>query len=137
MFITHNDYRVVIGEVAFKAISQASPENVAQAEAEAIEEVASYLRPVYDCQAIFAAEGAARNRLLVMRTADIALYHLSASMPQKMGSEIRKERYERAIEWLEGIQAGKIIPDLPVASLEEGSALGTSFRSDPKLNHAW
>ena len=54
-----------------------------------------------------------------MRTADIALYHLVASLPQKMGIEIRKERYERAIEWLEGVQSGKIIPDLPLIEEED------------------
>ena len=45
-----------------------------------------------------------------MYTCDIALYHMSASMPQKMGSEIREVRYKRAIKWLEGVQAGGIIP---------------------------
>ena len=54
-----------------------------------------------------------------------------------MGSEIRKERYDRAIKWLEGVQAGRIVPDLPVAVFDEGTAFGTSFRSAPKLNHDW
>ena len=106
MFITENDYAVVIGEDALKVISRASEENRANAVLEAIEEISGYLRPVYDCEAIFSAEGNARNKLIVMRTADIALYHLVASLPQKMGIEIRKERYERAIEWLEGVQSG-------------------------------
>lgn len=137
MFINKEDYRVVIGEAALKVVSQESPENVENAETEAIEEISSYLRPVYDTDSIFSAEGKARNRLLVMYTADIALYHLASSQPGRMGGEIRKERYERAIKWLEGVQAGKIIPDLPTAVSEEGSAFGTSFRSNPKLNHDW
>lgn len=60
-------------------------------------------------------------------------------MPQKMGSEIRKERYDRAIKWLEGVQAGKIIPDLPPALDEEGNATGESilYGSQPKLRHNW
>lgn len=138
MFISNDDYRVVIGDAALKVISQSSPENIANAEAEAIEEIAGYLRPVYDTDAVFSASGDERNRLIVMYTADIVLYHLTASQPQKMGSEIRKERYERAIKWLEGVQAGRIVPDLPLMVSEDGSSgFGTSFHSSPKLRHDW
>ncbi len=138
MFIDTEDYKVVIGDAALKVVSQSSPENIANAEAEAIEEISGYLRPVYDTAAIFAATGNDRNRLIVMYTADIALYHLTASQPQKMGSEIRKERYERAIKWLEGVQAGKIVPDLPLAGSDDDSpGFGTSYYSFPKLRHDW
>ncbi len=138
MFITDNDYSVVIGEDALKVISRASAENRTNAELEAIEEISGYLRPVYDCNAIFSAEGDARNRLIVMRTVDIALYHLVASLPQKMGIEIRKERYERAIEWLEGVQSGKIIPDLPTMEDEDQTgSFGTVFHSEPRLRYNW
>lgn len=138
MFIDYEDYRVVIGEGALKVVSQSSPENIANAQAEAIEEMAGYLRPVYDTDAVFSTSGDERNRLIVMYTADIVLYHLTASQPQKMGSEIRKERYERAIKWLEGVQAGRIVPDLPLKVSEDGSSgFGTSFHSLPKLRHDW
>ena len=138
MFIDTEDYKVVIGDAALKVVSQSSPENIANAEAEAIEEISGYLRPVYDTAAIFAATGNDRNRLIVMYTADIVLYHLTASQPQKMGSEIRKERYERAVKWLEGVQAGRIVPDLPLTVSDDGSTgFGTSYHSFPKLRHDW
>ncbi len=138
MFIDNEDYKVVIGDAALKVVSQSSPENIANAEAEAIEEISGYLRPVYDTAAIFATTGNDRNRLIVMYTADIALYHLTASQPQKMGSEIRKERYERAVRWLEGVQAGRIVPDLPLTVSDDGSSgFGTSYHSFPKLRHDW
>lgn len=127
MFITEEDYKVVIGDAALKVISQVSPENRANAEAEAQEEIAGYLRPKYDCTALFDAAGDQRNRLVVMYCCDIALYHMSASLPQKMGSEIREERYNRAIKWLEGVQAGKIVPDLPVVLDEDGQPLTGTF----------
>ena len=110
MFITEEDYRVVIGESALKVVSQTSPDIRINAEREAMEEIEGYLRPIYDTEGIFKVEGDNRSRLIVMYACDIALYHMTAAMPQKMGSEIRKERYERAIKWLEGVQAGKIIP---------------------------
>lgn len=139
MFITEEDYRVVIGDTVLKVISQVSAENRTNAETEAREEISGYLRPKYDCEAVFTAEGNDRNRLVVMYTCDIALYHMSASQPQKMGAEIREERYKRAIEWLEGVQAGKIIPDLPLAVDGDGTPTGDSFvySSQPQLRHNW
>ena len=64
---------------------------------------------------------------------------MTAAMPQKMGSEIRKERYERAIKWLEGVQAGKIIPDLPLAIDTDGMPSGDLliFGSQQQLHHNW
>ncbi len=139
MFITEEDYKVVIGDTALKVISQVSAVNRANAEAEAIEEISGYLRPKFDSVAVFAADNNDRTRLAVMHTCDIAPYHMSASMPQKMGSEIREERYKRAIEWLEGVQAGKIIPDLPVAVDTDGTPTGDLFAysAQRKLRHNW
>lgn len=139
MFITEEDYKVVIGDQALKVVSQISAENRENAEAEAIEEMAGYLRPKYDTAAIFTAAADKRNRLVVMYACDIALYHMAASTPQKMGMEIRKERYERAVKWLEGVQAGKIVPDLPIATDEEGNPVGIPliYGSQKKIRHNW
>lgn len=138
MFVTEEDYRVVVGDSALRVISQASAENRANAELEAMEEIAGYLRPKYDTQAIFQAEGEARNRLIVMYTADIALYHLVSAMPQRMGSEVRQERYERAIHWLEGVAKGSIVPDLPTVQSEGEEQAGTFLlQSEPPLRHNW
>lgn len=127
MFITEEDYRVVIGESALKVVSQTSEANRSNAESEAQEEISGYLRPKYDCDAVFTASGTARNKQIVMYACDIALYHMASSMPQKMGMEIRKERYERAIKWLEGVQAGKIVPELPLVVDENGEPANGSF----------
>lgn len=139
MFISDEDYRVVIGEQALRVISQVSGDNRSNAEAEAVEEIASYLRPKYDTRAIFAASGSERNKIVVMYTCDIALYHMAASAPQKMGLEIRKERYERAVRWLEGVQSGKILPDLPLATDADGNPSGFPlvYGSQKKLRHNW
>lgn len=139
MFITDEDYKVVIGDQALKVVSQVSEANRINAETEAIEEISSYLRPKYDTDSIFQAEDDDRNRLIVMYTCDIALYHMAASMPQKMGIEIRKERYERAVKWLEGVQSGKIVPDLPLATGDDGEPVAMPFiyGSQTKLRHNW
>lgn len=139
MFITDQDYKVVIGDQALKVVSQVSQENRENAEAEAIEELAGYLRPKYDTDSIFSATGDNRNRLIVMYAADCALYHMAASLPQKMGMEIRKERYERAISWLEGVQKGTIVPDLPLATDSDGNPVGfpLKYGCQKKLRHNW
>jgi phage gp36-like protein len=137
-FITSDDFRVVIGETAFRAFSQSDTALQESAVSEAIEEVSGYLRPVYDVDKIFSATGTDRNRFLVMIVVDAALYHLSASQPQKMGSEVRRERYERAVRWLEGVQAGRIDPGLPTVESESGdSPLGSVFIAQPRLRHNW
>jgi phage gp36-like protein len=137
-FITPDDFRVVIGETAFRAFSQSDTALQESAVSEAIEEVSGYLRPVYDVDRIFSATGTDRNRFLVMIVVDAALYHLSASQPQKMGSEVRRERYERAVRWLEGVQAGRIDPGLPTVESESGdSPLGSVFIAQPRLRHNW
>ena len=151
-FINDNDYQVVIGETALKVISQVSAEVRSAAELQAQAEIAGYLNPKYDTEKIFNPEGymgvepidrADRHPLIVMYTCDIALYHMSASLPGKMGSEIRKERYERAIKWLEGVASGKIVPTgLPLATVTTADGktvanLGSRYSSDKKQNNTW
>lgn len=140
MFITSEDFKVVATEAALKTITQADADNVDNAIAEAVEEVAGYLRPKYDCERIFAAEGTGRNRQLVMYTADIALYNMVACLPQRMGSDVRQQRYDRAIEWLEQVRDGKIVPDLPIATDSEGNGLSSagvlSYGNGPD-HHTW
>ena len=53
MFITDEDYKVVIGDQALKVVSQVSQENRANAETEAMEEIVGYLRPKYNTKAVF------------------------------------------------------------------------------------
>lgn len=138
MFLTDNDYKVVIGATALTVATQAEAENRKKAEAEAIEEISGYLRPKYDTNKIFSAQGEERNNYIVMITCDISLYHLYGSVPQKMGMEIRKERYERAIKWLEDVSRGTIVPDLPLATSESGeSATPLRWGSAKKTNNIW
>lgn len=139
MFINDEDFKVVVGDSSLKVISQADSGNRDNALMEAQEEICGYLRPKYDCESIFSAEGNARNKQIVLIACDIALYYLVSASPQKMGIEIRKERYDRAVKWLEGVQAGKIIPDLPMAVDENGQSTGTQmfFGSQKKQRNNW
>ena len=119
MFLTEDDY-IVASRTALGVLQQSSEDKRNTAERMAVEEVSGYLRSRYDVKKIFAATGGERNDVVVMRTCDVALYHLSSWLPNRMGHEIRKERYELALKWLEGVQAGKITPDLPTVTGEDG-----------------
>lgn len=139
MFITQEDFKVVASEAALKVITQADDANADNAILEAMEEIAGYLRPKYDCGKIFSAEGNERNRQIIMYATDIALYNMIAAQPQRLGNDVRKERYERAIKWLEGVAAGKIVPDLPVATDEatgEANTNGVKWGNGPN-RHSW
>lgn len=119
MFLTENDY-IVASADALTIFSQSTPKKREKAEKMAIEEIAGYLRSRYDTGLIFSAVGDNRNDVIVMHACDITLYHLTSWLPGKMGREIRKERYERAVKWLEEVQAGKVTPNLPTCTSEDG-----------------
>jgi phage gp36-like protein len=123
MFLTIEDYKAVVDNKTLEVINQSDPENLVRAEGYAIDEISGYLRAAlssktgirpYDVNAAFEQTAADRNRQLVMYACDVALYHLIAWLPQRVGFDIREIRYKRAIEWLEDVQAGKIILDIPL-----------------------
>lgn len=128
-FITVEDFKAVVDNKTLDVINQSDSENLNRAVGYAIEEISGYLRGMdtaktgirpYDIAAIFEATGNDRNRQLVMYACDVALYHLVSWLPQKMGFEIRQLRYERAIAWLEDVQAGKVVLDVPLTPEPEG-----------------
>lgn len=114
MFLTQEDY-IQVGADALKIMQQASDDNRYKAEARAISLIKGYLRPRYDVEAVFNAQGEERDMTLVGYAIDIALYYLVASLPQRMGFEIREKLFEQAVAWLKDVQRGNIQLDLPPA----------------------
>ena len=139
MFLNNLDYQVMIGQRAFDLIQQSDEENRRRAEEMAREEMAGYLRPRYDVERIFARRGEQRNMQIVMFLCDITLYHLASWLPQKMGYEVCEIRYRRAIEWLQGVQRGKIVPDLdtPDDSNGEPQPYNLKWGSEQHSNYIW
>lgn len=111
-FVTEDDY-IVVGSEALKIIQQSKAENRNRAELAAREEISGYLRERYDVSKIFAAKDMERNMQIVLYFCDISLYHMVCWLPGRAGLEIREKRYEQATEWLEKVQSGKVMPDLP------------------------
>jgi phage gp36-like protein len=137
MFLTIEDYKAVVDDRTLDVVHQSDAANLQRAEGYAIDEISSYLRAAesnktgirpYDVAAAFAATGEERNRQLVMYTCDVALYHLIAWLPQRIGFEIREIRYRRAIEWCESVQSGKVILDIPLVPADEPDSEGNKIR---------
>lgn len=135
-FVSEQDY-VVIGSEALKVIQQSDETKRHLAEQAAREEIASYLRGRYDTRRIFAARGAERNTQLVVYYCDIALYHLVSWLPARMGHEVRKERYERAIAYLEQVQQGRVTPDLPRPDLSDAEQEDSPIRFSPGVRNTY
>lgn len=129
-FITPEDYDASIHREILDALlrhdSDVSDSAIVEiCEDRAIEEMRCYLSKYYDCDAIFSATGSDRNPLILMMAVDIAVYHIFCQHnPYKM-SEIRKERYNRAVEWLKAVAAANITidgaPRLPEEELHANS----------------
>lgn len=138
MFIEEADFKTVIGDTALKVFCQMDEGIRRDAEHIAMEEVSGYLRPRYDCEAIFGKTGIERDPHMVMIVCDIALYHMNASTPGRGNAEVRKERYDRAIEWLESVQSGKVVPNLPLATDEKGeSSTPVHWGSEKRHKNTW
>lgn len=137
-FINIDDYDASIHRDILDALTREDSSLVEICEDRAISEMRCYLSGRYDCDALFSAEGKARHQLVLMMALDIAIYHIfSIHNPVKL-SQLRKDRYERAVEWMKAVARGDIsIVGAPLAP-EEVQAAHQSFRivSNPKRqNH--
>lgn len=119
MFITDEDY-IQVGADALNIMQQSNPANRQTAERRALKEVSAYLGGRYDLKAALDAEVEERDDALVGFTIDIALYYMSASLPSRMGFEIRKEFYEKAIAFLKEVQKGNSTLDIPTLTGPNG-----------------
>ena len=133
-FITLEDYDASIHREILDAITREDKNIVEICENRAIAEMRGYLARRYDCDAIFSATGKNRHDLILMNAIDTAIYHLfSIHNPQKM-SQIRKDRYDRAKEWLRRVANEDIsVEGAPPVSKEDRKANANFvIRSNPK-----
>lgn len=137
-FITTQDYDASIHSEILSRLTRDDASIVEICEDRAIAEMRGYLSARYDVDAIFSAEGSARNQLVLMMAIDITVYHLFCiHNPQKL-SQMRKDRYERAVEWLKQVAAFKVAvdgaPKLPDDVQKENAPW--LMKSNPKrINH--
>ena len=136
-FINIEDYDASIHRDILDALTREDASLVEICEDRAIAEMRCYLSGRYDCDAIFSASGDERHQLVLMMALDIAIYHIfSIHNPVKL-SQLRKDRYERAIEWLKAVAAGTISIDGAPLATEERQVAAQTFRilSNPKRHN--
>lgn len=127
-FINIEDYDASIHREILDSLLRADSENydpqiIEICEDRAIAEMTSYLNKTYDVNAIFSATGSERNALILMFALDITIYHIFCQHNPYKISQIRQDRYERAVEWLKGVMKGDItIADVPRLPEEEEKA---------------
>jgi phage gp36-like protein len=133
-FIELSDYDASIHREILDALTRDDDSLVEICEDRAIAEMRGYLSRRYDVDVIFSATGSNRNQLILMMALDIAVYHVFCiHNPQKI-SQIRKDRYDRAKEWLKQIADEDIsIDGAPLLPEEERANKATFLtKSNPK-----
>ena len=118
-FVTPYDYDATVHWDILDALIREDSALIEICEDRAIAEMRSYLSKRYDCDAIFGATGDARNQLI--------------HNPQKL-SQVRKDRYERAVAWMKAVASEDIsIDGAPLLPEEERAGKASvMFKSNPK-----
>lgn len=136
-FITPQDYDASIHREILDALTRSDDAIIEICEDRAIAEMRSYLGSRYDTDAIFSAEGEARLQLVLMMALDITVYHLFCIHNPRNMSDIRKDRYDRAVEWLRQVAAQQVgidgAPLLPEEERKQNSPW--LMRSNPKRHN--
>ena len=126
-FIELTDYDASIHREILDALTREDNAVVEICEDRAVEEMRCYLSKRYDCDRIFTRTGDERSQLVLMMAIDIAVYHIFSIHNPRNLSPLRKERYERAVEWLRAVAAEEISADgLPLLP-EETRAAKSNF----------
>lgn len=108
-FIAITDYDASIHREILDAVTREDQSIIEICEDRALAEMRCYLSGRYDCEQIFTQEGTTRHQLILMMALDISIYHIFCiHNPQKL-SQMRKDRYDRAVEWLKAVQKGNIV----------------------------
>lgn len=138
MYLTPEELKSHMYAHIVEEITEDDEQIVLQAIEAAVEEVRSYLRPRYDTDRIFAAEGSERNALVLENTKIITVWNLIKLSNVETIYEIWKERYDRVIKYLEGVAAGTRTPSLPLLTDEKGEVrIKMRCGSNPKFRHSF
>lgn len=120
-FININDYDASIHREILDALLRedaANSDTIEVCENRALAIIRSLIGRRYDCDQIFAMEGDQRNQLVLRVSLDISIYEIYCQHnPYKM-SQIRKDRYKDAMDWLRevrdydaNIEGAPLLPD--------------------------
>lgn len=155
MFLEIDEMRSVMYNYQMNEITENDDTITVMAIKSAVSEMKSYLnpsnqkqwqdgRPLYDVNKIFGATGNDRDPLILELCKDIACYRVCRLANVDIIHEHVKERYDRAIDWLEKVAGLKgaptLTPDLPTIAPDDEGEAGTSkkpfrYGSRQKFRH--
>lgn len=134
MFLTTEELKTHLYSENVNIISRDDDTILTAAVDGAIAEAKGYLA-AYDREEIFSTTGTRRNALLLIFVKDIAVWHFINLCNAGTEIDLRRHRYDRAIDWLKSVQKGDVSPDLPVQEDKDGPVGGIiKFGSNPKRN---
>ena len=133
-FITPEDYDASFHREFLDALTRNDDTLVEICEDRAVSEMRGYLSARYDTDTLFSAEGSARHPLVLMMALDITVFHLFCIHNPQNLSQVREDRYERAVEWLRQVAKCQINIDgaPPLPDTESRQGLPWKMRSNPK-----
>ncbi len=147
MFLTKEDMPSTIYGYQLEQITEGNDDIIDIAMAAAEEEVRSYLsgnnkrqwqdgRLQYDVDAILNKVGVERNALILKHTTTIAKWWVVELCNADVIYEQTKERYDRAVSWLNKLAMGDVnLSSLPQIDNELSTKEPFSFGSRKKFNH--
>lgn len=149
MFLVPADLENSMYGYQIDQITDGNDDIVIEALAAAEEETRSYLennpakkesqdgRHIYDVALIFSRTGNDRNPLIKRHCVTIAKWHIVQLCNADVIYEQAKDRYDRAISWLNKLSKGDLtLSSLPVKSFETDETIQPfSFGSRTKFNH--
>ena len=137
MYLTPSELTSHLYRESLDTISREDEAPILAAIDAAISEARGYLT-AYDTHTLFAAEGEARNALLLLFVKDIAVWHFVNLCNAGTDLDLREKRYDRAVSWLRQVQKGEVVPDFPIVDKDgDGKADGAGayiYGSNPKRN---
>ncbi len=138
MYLQQSDIEKGIYPEVLNVLSR-NPENIANAIAEAMSEVASYLNSRYNIAEEYIKTGTSRNTMIIKLVRDIALYNCyNISNPVNM-PESRVQKYKDTISYLKDVQAEKASIE-GLIRLDSSSGTGSSyirFGGNKKRNNSY
>lgn len=138
MFLEAEDLKSVIYQYQIDSITDNDPTIIDIAINAAIEEVKSYLLSKYNVSSIFGATGSDRHPLILEFCKDVTLWQIIKLSNPDIIYEKVKDRYDRAIDFLNRAARGSVALDAPLAIDQEGKE-ASSLRggSMPKCDYGY
>ncbi|MCD8177298.1 MAG: DUF1320 domain-containing protein [Tannerellaceae bacterium] len=136
MFLHPDELKTSMYQHVIDDITEGDEQMVTEVIEAAIAEISSYLSSRYDTRLIFEARGKDRNTLILNYTKTITIWTLIQVCSAETIYDMWKDRYDRAIDFLNRAAKGVVTPQLPLLTDESGDVkIKTKFGSNPKFRH--